>query len=132
MELFIIWVVTAAVFAVLDLVWLGGLARGYYRSRMGSLIAERFDTAAATLFYLGYVTGAVVFGALAELLPGGLGWTFVQAWLFGLAVYGGYNLTNRATLTRWPWSLALVDMAWGPVLTGVSVTAGVWAASLLV
>ncbi|MGJ3231872.1 MAG: DUF2177 family protein [Oceanicaulis sp.] len=131
LNLFIIWTVTAAVFAVLDLLWLGVIAKTFYRSRMGPLIADRFDKTAALIFYLGYVTGAVVFGAMADLLPAGLAWTFVQGWLFGLCVYGGYNLTNRATLARWPWPLALADMAWGPVLTGASLAAGVWVAGLV-
>lgn len=126
-----IWVVTAVVFAVLDLLWLGGLARDYYRTRMAAVIADRFDKVAALVFYLGYVTGAVVFGAVAELLPDGLFWTFVQTWLYGLCVYGGYNLTNRATLKRWPWSLALADTAWGPALTAASVTLGVFVTGLI-
>lgn len=131
LDFLIIWAVTATVFAALDLIWLGGIARGFYRSRMGPMIADRFDKTAALLFYLGYVTGAVVFGALADLLPQGLIWTFVQSWLFGLSVYGGYNLTNRATLARWPWTLALTDMAWGPLLTAASVTLGVYVAGLV-
>ncbi|MFP4518368.1 MAG: DUF2177 family protein [Oceanicaulis sp.] len=131
LDIAIIWTVTAIVFALLDLLWLGVVARGFYRSRIGPLLAANFGVLASVLFYLGYVTGAVAFGALAALLPEGLSWTFLQSWLFGLSVYGGYNLTNRATLERWPWPLALTDMAWGPALTGVSVTAGVWAAAAL-
>lgn len=39
--------------------------------------------------------------------------------------YGTYELTNLATLRDWRWSMAIVDIAWGVVLTGVSAWAGV-------
>ena len=40
------------------------------------------------------------------------------AWgaLFGLVVYGVYDLTNRAVLEKWPMRLTLADIAWGCVL----------------
>lgn len=33
--------------------------------------------------------------------------------LFGLVVYGVYDLTNYATLARWPAVVTIVDIAWG-------------------
>jgi uncharacterized membrane protein len=40
--------------------------------------------------------------------------------LFGFIAYATYDLSNLATLRNWPVSLALIDMAWGAVLSGVS------------
>src|SRR5687768_6667429 len=42
--------------------------------------------------------------------------------------YGTYDLTNLATLRRWPPALAAVDLAWGSLLTGLAATAGYLAA----
>jgi uncharacterized membrane protein len=44
--------------------------------------------------------------------------------LLGLLAYGTYDMTNLATLRRWPVALALVDMTWGSLLTGRAATAG--------
>ncbi len=47
---------------------------------------------------------------------------------FGLAVYGVYNLTNKATLPGYAWSMVAVDTAWG---TGLFASlAAVFAAAL--
>jgi uncharacterized membrane protein len=37
----------------------------------------------------------------------------VKGAVFGLVVYGVYNLTNRALLANYPWSLVVTDTAWG-------------------
>jgi hypothetical protein len=37
---------------------------------------------------------------------------------------------HPATLRRWPVALALVDMTWGSLLTGLAATAGYWAVRL--
>jgi len=38
----------------------------------------------------------------------------------GLAAYGIYDLTNYASLAKYPLSFALTDMTWGAVLFGVA------------
>ena len=38
--------------------------------------------------------------------------------LFGLAVYGVYNLTNVSTLPGYPWAMVAVDATWGTVAFG--------------
>ena len=40
--------------------------------------------------------------------------------LIGLLAYGAYDFTNQATLRGWPWSLTLIDLAWGTIVSGVS------------
>jgi uncharacterized membrane protein len=46
----------------------------------------------------------------------------------GLLMYGVYDLTNYATLTRYPTAYALTDMAWGTFLCAV-VAAGAFTAA---
>lgn len=45
--------------------------------------------------------------------------------LLGISMYGVYDLTNYATLTRYPLSIALMDMVWGGLLCGVAAAAAV-------
>jgi uncharacterized membrane protein len=51
--------------------------------------------------------------------------------LFGFFAYATYDMTNLATLRDWPVAVTAVDMAWGTFLTGVSATAGFFAAKHL-
>lgn len=103
--------------AVIDGVWLGVVARRFYRGQIGGLMAERPDWLAAVAFYLLYVMGVTVFATLPGVDAGS---ALESAWrggVFGLVAYATYDLTNRATLRGWPWALVLVDIAWGVVLT---------------
>ena len=40
----------------------------------------------------------------------------------GLATYGVYDMTNLATLKKYPVSFAVQDMIWGTILFGLSAT----------
>ena len=121
MSYVIAYAASAVVFFGLDLLWLGVVARGFYARQMGDLLREQPNLGVAGLFYAVYVGGIVLFA----VLPSG---SWRMALLLGLALglvaYGTYDFTNLATLRRWPVGLALVDLAWGCVLTGLAATAG--------
>jgi len=40
--------------------------------------------------------------------------------MLGLVAYGTYDLTNLATLKGWPLHVALLDLAWGTVVTAIA------------
>jgi len=44
--------------------------------------------------------------------------------LFGLCAYATYDLTNLATLDRWPAVVTAADLAWGAFATGLVAAAG--------
>jgi uncharacterized membrane protein len=46
--------------------------------------------------------------------------------VLGFTMYGLYDLTNYATLTKYPLSFALTDMTWGTVLMGTAAAVGFW------
>ena len=110
------------VMGVLDALWLGVLARDFYRQEMGAQMAEQVRWLPAALFYFGYPAALV---ALA-LFPTGqpLGQQIARAALVGLVGYGVYDLTNLATLQHWPVKLALVDAAWGCLASTLAGAAG--------
>jgi uncharacterized membrane protein len=109
------------VMGVLDAVWLGFIARDFYRRELGDLMAAEVHKLPAALFYFGYPAGLV---ALAlQPLPEG---PFMAAWrgaLLGLVAYGTYDLTNMATLRQWSATLALADIAWGTFASALAATA---------
>jgi uncharacterized membrane protein len=106
-----------ASFLVVDMVWLGLVASAFYRKYLGFLMAPSPNWLVATLFYLLFVVGILVFVVLPGLKANSLKTTLLRAALFGLITYGTYDLTNLATLKDWPALLSIVDMLWGTVLT---------------
>jgi len=46
--------------------------------------------------------------------------------VLGFTMYGLYDLTNHATLTKYPLSFALTDMTWGTVLMATAAAVGFW------
>lgn len=113
---------------VLDLLWLGGLMKSFYHSEVGDLarkvngvFAPRWS--AGVLVYLLIPAGIVLFVRPA-LGKDASAWQAL-AWgaLFGLVMYGIYDLTNRTVLEKWSWRLTIVDIAWGCTLCGLSTLA---------
>lgn len=39
--------------------------------------------------------------------------------LFGLVIYGIYNLTNKATLLGYTWNMTVIDILWGVICFGL-------------
>ena len=125
------YIATGIVFLVCDMVWLGLVAKGFYRSRLEGLLLDDFNVPAALAFYLVYLAGIMVFAALPAFNAGSWKVALTFGALFGFFAYATYDLTNLATLRGWSASLAMVDIVWGTVLTGVSATLGYLAANLL-
>jgi len=112
------------IMGVLDALWLGWLARDFYRQEMGAQMVDSIRWAPALAFYLAYPAALV---ALA-LFPSGqpLGQQVARAALVGLVAYGVYDLTNLSTLRHWPLKLALVDTVWGCFASTVSGGVAAW------
>jgi uncharacterized membrane protein len=122
------YAVSFIVFVGIDLIWLGFVAYGYYRSQIGHLLGPELNLGAAAAFYLIYVLGVVIFAVLPAVAAGGPMRALLMGALFGFFCYATYDLTNMATLKNWPLQLSIVDMAWGAFLTGITAAAGTYAA----
>lgn len=119
----------ALVMLALDAVWLSTMAERLYRPAIGHLMAPQFAAAPAVLFYLVYCAGIVGFAVAPGLAAGRARDAAARGAALGLLAYATYDLTNQATLRDWPWTLTLVDLAWGTFLTGAA--AGIAAFVLL-
>ena len=108
-------------FMVIDLVWLGVVARSFYRSELGHLMRANVNWAAAVVFYLVFVLGIVVLVVWPAMESESLAKALLLGALFGLVTYAAYDLTNLATLEGFPLRMVVVDMIWGMALcTGIS------------
>lgn len=135
----LIYAAVALVLFPLDALWLGYVARDFYKSQLGDLLLAQPRFAVAGLFYAFYVVGVVVFAVEPALNGTGPGDDAWPAWLsaalagafLGLIAYGTYDATNYATLKGFPAMVALVDCAWGVVLTATSAGVGTLIATRL-
>ena len=121
---FATYAVTFVVMVALDMVWLGFVAKSFYQEGIGHLMAEKPVVPVAVAFYVMYAIGLVFFAVVANAASTGYGKTVLHGALFGFFAYATYDLTNLATLKNWPVGLALLDMAWGTVVSAVSALAG--------
>ena len=114
--------------AAIDLVWLGVVARKFYRDQLGTLMLDKPRLLPAAAFYLLYPIGILMFACM----PGSDAHSVLHASMlgaaFGFFAYATYDLTNLAVLRNWPVQLTLVDIAWGSILTGLCAAAGTWIA----
>lgn len=112
---------TFVVFLVLDFIWLSFVAEAFYQAQIGYLLKAQPGIFAALLFYLLYILGVLYFVVLPSLkarrLP--VRKVALAGGVFGLVMYGAYDLTNLATIAGWPVKLVIVDMLWGAVLTAL-------------
>lgn len=125
------YVVTLVAFVGIDFVWLGFVARDFYRTQLGDLLAPKPLLIPAAAFYLSFAAGLVIFAVAPALRDQSWKVALVSGLLFGFFAYGTYDLTNLATLRDWSPSLAMVDLAWGAALSAIVATIGYFAASAL-
>ena len=118
---------TALAFLVLDGIWLGLVARGFYKDQMGDLMSPNPSIAAATAFYLIFVFGLVWFSVSPALASESWTIALVNGAVLGFVGYATYDLTNLAVMRGYPSTLAVVDLAWGTVLSAVAATVAFFA-----
>lgn len=112
---------TTAVFAVIDVTWIGWLMNDFYTKSYGDLarlVDGKFQAAIVPgiLVYL-----VIPFGLVALAFPNTTTrrQAVMKAALYGFATYGTYDLTNAAVLRNWSTTATIVDMLWGITLCSV-------------
>jgi len=123
--------ITLFVFLVLDYLWLGRIAAGFYKEQLGTLArwsgdALTPDIPSAVVVYLLIPLGIVLFAlphvSDEQLVGSALLWGFV----YGIVLYGVYDMTNYSVLAKWPIKLAFVDILWGGVVNGLATLAAAY------
>ena len=127
MQLVIAYLAAALVFGALDAAWLGWAGPNLYRPALGDLLAPTFHLPPAGVFYLAYLAGLVWF-AVRPGIAQGVGTGALNGALLGAMCYMTYDLTNQATLARWPLHVTLIDLTWGAFATATAAAVATWAA----
>ena len=105
-----LYLLTIPIFFLIDLLWLGLIARGFYRTHLSDFLSDSVNWTAAMVFYFLYIVGILLFAVIPALESGS--WQKAVIWgaLFGFFTYATYDLTNLATLKNWPLIVVLVDI----------------------
>jgi len=111
-----LYAIALPVFLAMDMVWLGLVARNFYRNQIGFLMKSDINWKAAIVFYLLFIVGLVLFVIAPAIEKNSWTHALLFGALFGLVTYATYDLTNLATLKDWPLLVTIVDLAWGAVL----------------
>ncbi len=111
-----LYLLTVPVFFLIDMIWLGFVARNFYKEQLHSLLSPQVNWTAALLFYFIYIAGILFFAVRPGLEAGSLARACLSGALFGFFTYATYDLTNLATLRDWPVLVSVVDIGWGTLL----------------
>lgn len=107
------YIVAALIFAVLDVVWILGVANPLYQSTIGGILAAKTNFVAAVLFYVIFVAGMVHFGVRPNSAEATLRQRVTGAALFGFFTYATWALTGLAVLRDFTAIVAVTDILWG-------------------
>jgi uncharacterized membrane protein len=114
-----IYLITVPVFFVIDLIWLGLIAKFFYQRHLGYLLKPQVNWSAAIVFYMVYIVGVLFFAVIPALETQSAMQAVGYGAMFGFFTYATYDLTNQATVKGWPVIITAVDMAWGTVFCGL-------------
>lgn len=124
MDFIKIYATALVTFLTLDSVWLGFIAPKFYKKNIGYIMAQNPNFLAASLFYVVFMLGLVLFVIQPAINQGSWQFALSRGAIFGLVTYATFDLTNQAVIKNWPWLVTGVDLLWGSFITGlVSVVA---------
>lgn len=118
MRYVVLYAIAFAIFLAIDAIWLGFIARDFYKQYLGYLMKTDINFVAAAVFYLLFIIGILVFAIVPALEKNSLQSAIMLGCFFGFITYATYDLTNYATIKDWPLTVVIVDMAWGTFLAG--------------
>lgn len=126
-----LYAISFPLFLLCDLLWLGFIAKGFYRAQVGHLMGD-IVWVAALLFYALFLLGLTFFATYPAATKGTFATAVILGGLFGFFTYATYDLTNLATLKSWPLQLSIVDIMWGTFLGAFVASVAFYIHSLIV
>lgn len=109
-------IIAGVTFVALDALWLGFVARSFYKEQLGALMRPQTNWWIAGLAYLFMVAGFVWFVYPLMMMERSVFKAIQHGARFGMVLFGAYQCTNYATLAGWPSLLVMIDIIWGGVL----------------
>lgn len=120
MNIFLSYIAVLIPLTALDMLWILVIAKKFYSEQMGFLFSKSINLAPVAVFYPLYALGVLMLAVLPAISSASWVEALWRGALLGLVAYGAYDLTNQATISAWPTSMTLVDMAWGATVTSLT------------
>jgi uncharacterized membrane protein len=123
MNLYVVIAVGLTILA-LDAAWLtfrAGYHTGLFKSVQGSPLVIRIVPAALVYVLIPLAIVYLVLDHVKTIQEAG-----IKGAALGAAMYGLYDLTNYATLTKWTLEMTITDILWGTIVCGAGSMAGMW------
>lgn len=111
-----LYAIALPIFFAIDMVWLGLIAKDFYRQQIGALLKPDVNWVSAVTFYLLFLAGLVFFVIAPAMEKKQWISALLSGAFFGLVTYATYDLTNLAVAKDWPLLVTIVDLAWGTTL----------------
>lgn len=112
-------VLTILAYCVLEASWLWGMTKPFY-SRVFANVSVDGELKIRSYIALLLVYPLLLIAFYLLVLRHINRSSFLQivglGFLFGLVIYGTYNLTNISTLYGYTWSMVAIDTAWGAIV----------------
>ena len=108
---------------ILDLLWLGLIARGVYQGVLSAFLRPHFSLLGAFVVYVALALG-VQFFVLRNSFVVSSKSSLLMGALFGLLVYAVYEFTNLAVIGEWSLKVVFIDIVWGVIMMSLSSLAG--------
>jgi len=115
-----VYILAFIIFMAIDLVWLGIIAKDFYRDQLSSFLKEKYNMNAALLFYIVYIAGLVFFVISRASTIDSWQYALFAGMLYGFVTYSTYGITNYSTIKDWPSFLTMIDIGWGTFLCGIT------------
>ena len=119
MNFVIKFLVAFAIFMVVDLIWLGVIAKELYKRELGYIMTDNVKWIAAIIFYIIYIVGVVFFVVNPAIEKQSIIYAIFAGAFLGFFAYATYDLTNHATLKDWPLKITIIDLLWGSSVTTI-------------
>ncbi len=113
-----ILLISIVIFIILDLIWLGFLAKNLYQEQLG-FIARQKNGQISFILSVGLITQAIIALGLAVIISTTLqvSPSLVSAVLMGaftgFVIYATYDLTSLSFVEGWPIKVTIIDILWG-------------------
>lgn len=112
------------VFLAIDFLWLGIIMSKFYKDELGALARISNGALTPVLWAAGIVYVLIPLGIVLFALPrvssenmvsSALFWGF----LYGIVLYGVYDMTNYSLVGKWSLRMSIVDILWGGTINAV-------------
>ena len=124
-----LFIISMLVFFILDMTWIGYIAKGMYFKSYAKWLRLDNGGLLPVWWAIVIIYALFAFATLTLVVPlsqGSLFAAFFYGASLGVVIYGVYDFTCVAIFKDWPVMMAFVDWLWGTILCAVSATITVY------